>query len=615
MATSTQNPDGTFTLAAPAAPVAPTPVTPTPVQPVAPQTPPAPVTPTATPPQTPAGGATMPNSGSIVDLLNQTGAASSYADRSQLAQKFGVQGYSGTAQQNTDLAKKYLDFYNSKKDTAAPNSNPRQEIQDGTQSTPQQQDPEQTFFDQYGSMNPAVKSLYDQINTTLSAPSTTQSFADQYKQLTGAQGIPGLNTQLMNIQNVMNGTEDDIRNEITSAGGVATESQVQAMVGARNKTLLNQANSLQSTIQLRNDYVNQVMQYSQLDRADVEKQVDQKLGLTQQLSDLQDKMVNAAKDNYQKIVDTVGYQGLADAYKGDPNGMALAEKTLGLPKGALSNPTFLSQQSGTANADFTLSPGSVRYDAKGNVIASVPSNANSATGAASSPVSDALQAAIQNGTIDPNKINSRTLGIYNSIAQAGTDAVASHAGAAGETTAIQNLTSYKSNAVKTLGVIDANMPLLEGLADKVNSTGVPGLDQILQGAKTYSGNNLDVIKYVNSLKTLRSEYAQMLSKGAVATEGDKADAAQAIPAGLSSAGYSALADQLKLEANNIIGATDAAISSAKNKGSSSGSTNDVSQLKSQLKSGEILVARENQDGTRHYVAITPDELWKTDIKQ
>ena len=163
-----------------------------------------------------------------------------------------------------------------------------------------------------------------------------------------------------------------------------------------------------------------------------------------------------------------------------------------------------------------------------------------------------LLAAIDAGKIDPNRINSRTLGIYNAIAGAGINAAASHAGIAGNTKAYEDVQRYQTTATRVVGVLDKNIPLVAALADKVNQTGVPGIDAYLQGVKQYTGNNPDVIKYVNSIKTLRSEYAQMLAKGNATTESDKAEAAKAIPAGLSSAGYQALGDQLKLEASNII---------------------------------------------------------------
>ncbi len=200
---------------------------------------------------------------------------------------------------------------------------------------------------------------------------------------------------------------------------------------------------------------------------------------------------------------------------------------------------------------------------------------SSSTGVNGLSVSPTLAAAITAGTIDPNKINSRTLSIYESIAKAAVDAVGAHAGAAGETKAVTDLVAYKSTATRTLGVLEKNLPLVANLADKVNQTGVPGLDSYLQGVKSYTGNNPDVIKYINSVKTLRSEYAQMLAKGNVATESDKHEAEQAIPAGLSGSAYNALGDQLKLEAQNILQASDDAIRAAKDKSSSNANTSNV----------------------------------------
>lgn len=233
-----------------------------------------------------------------------------------------------------------------------------------------------------------------------------------------------------------------------------------------------------------------------------------------------------------------------------------------------------------------------------------------AGGVSASSISDALLTAINGGLIDPNRINSRTIGIYNDIAKAGVDAVGSHAGAAAETTSIQNLAAYQSVALRTLGVIDKNLPLVASLADKVNGIGVPGIDSFIQGIKSYSGNNPDVIKYINSIKTLRSEYAQMLSKGATATEGDKADAAQAIPIGLSSAGYQALGEQLKLEANNIIDSSKEAINSAKSKTfSNNGSTSSsLIQTEDQAKTSVVSAATNNPDVAK----IVYDALNKPD---
>lgn len=331
-----------------------------------------PTQPTGTTTNTPA--LTMPPNGSVVDLLNAAGQDSSQAARKDLASQFGVQGYDFSAAKNQELANKYLDFYNSKKGTAAPATNPRQEIQDGTAQTP---DPQQSFFDQYMSMNPVVKNLYDSISQTLSSIGTQQTFTEQYQDLVKSQGIEGLQTDLMNINNIMDGTEDDIRTEIVKAGGFATDSQVQALTGARNKTLLKQANLLTNQLQAKEDYVNNIMDLAQADRGEVDKQIDQKINLSTKLADIQDKITTAAKDNYQKVVDTAGYQGLAAAIAGDPQSQKMAEQSLGLPTGSLKiGSSFLSAQptdnkplqfvSGTENqASGVFDPNTGKFSALG----------------------------------------------------------------------------------------------------------------------------------------------------------------------------------------------------------------------------------------------------------
>lgn len=306
---------------------------------------------TTKPAQTSATALSVPANGSVVDLLNGAGQDSSFAGRTALAQQFGIQGYTDSKAQNTELAQKYTDFFNSKQGTLAPDANPRQEIQDGIQ-TGQQPDPQANLMTQLGAMNPVVKSLYDQIQQAISTPAQTQSyqeeFAKAFADTTNPAGTPGESLsqeqlQYMNIKNIMDGTEDDIRQEITTAGGFASESQVQALTATRNKVLLKQANVLQQSMQLKQDYVDQLMQFSQLDRKDVEDQVDRQIGLTEKLADITDKMNNAAKSNYQQIVSNVGYSGLAAALQGSPQQMAQAETVLGLAPGALSDKAFVGQ--------------------------------------------------------------------------------------------------------------------------------------------------------------------------------------------------------------------------------------------------------------------------------
>ena len=302
------------------------------------------------------GALQMPANGSVVDLLNMAGQDSSFQSRQQLAQQYGIQGYTGSAAQNTDLAKKYLDAFNANKGTPTPQTSPdaRSALGSYFDNNPAQTDPQKTAMDGYFAMNPIEKTLYDQINQLLSTPNTTTSFKDEYAKLQTETGLPALNTELMNIKNIMDGTEDDIRAEVEKSGGFATESQVQALVGARNKTLIKQANNLQQQIALKNDYVDHLMQFSEMDRAEVEKQVDRKLGLTEKLAAIQEKITGAAKDNYEKIIENIGYKGFADLFKDNPTGMKQAEQILGLPAGTLKNEALMATQH---QGDYQFVPG------------------------------------------------------------------------------------------------------------------------------------------------------------------------------------------------------------------------------------------------------------------
>lgn len=336
----------------------------------------------------------MPSNGSVIDLLNSAGVDSSYESRQNLAKQYGIQGYTGTGAQNTDLSKKYLEAFNANKglkvpDTGAQASSALDNYFKENTQTPQE-DPQKAFFDQYMQMNPIVKTMYDTINHELSTPTTAVSFKDEFAKLQQEQGIQGLNTELMNIKNIMDGTEDDIRTEISKSGGLATDSQVAALTGARNKTLLKQANSLQQQLALKQDYVDQIMQFSQLDRAQVEKDVDRKLGLTDKLASIQEKMTSAAKDNYQTVIDIGekrglnGYAYLAESLGGDPKSLKLAEASLGLPNGALSNAGFLLETKKEEWSDpYKLGGSYVQKNEKTGEIrtaASIPSSGSGLSG-------------------------------------------------------------------------------------------------------------------------------------------------------------------------------------------------------------------------------------------
>lgn len=198
---------------------------------------------------------------------------------------------------------------------------------------------------------PIISQLQSAITQIMSPSSTNSSLQDEYNNLIQSSGLQAVNTQLLNLQNVMNGTTDDVRSELTQANGFATESQVQAMSTARNNVLLKQYNALATQQASLQDTVNNQMQFAESDRTDALSRINDVTGIESTMAGLQQTMFTNAQKQYDNVVTQVGYQGLAQVVGSDPYQQALAESALGLPQGTLSDPdkvaalqTFKQQQ-------------------------------------------------------------------------------------------------------------------------------------------------------------------------------------------------------------------------------------------------------------------------------
>lgn len=176
-----------------------------------------------------------------------------------------------------------------------------------------------------------------------SAANQQSSLLDFYNKSVKEAGIPALNEQLINYKNIIEGTEDDIRNEVRAANGFATESQVLALAGARNKSLIKNYNKLIDQKNAAMENINNMVTLSAQDRQFAMQAISQKLQIDQQLMEYRDKFVQNAKEGYQNIINAVGYNGLYNMLANDPAGLSLAEKNLGLQPGGLQNLTQIIQ--------------------------------------------------------------------------------------------------------------------------------------------------------------------------------------------------------------------------------------------------------------------------------
>ena len=179
-----------------------------------------------------------------------------------------------------------------------------------------------------GATNPVLDSLFTEdknmsnfstmVQDYLNPKTQQKSLKEEYEALTASKGIQGMNTDLMNMKNVIEGTEDDIRTEITKSGGFATDSQVMALSNARNKTLIKNYNNLLQTKQQAEDYIKTVMGLEADDRTAAQARLDSQINLSAKLMEMQEKMQTNARTALNNVVTKVGYDGLAKMAQNDP---------------------------------------------------------------------------------------------------------------------------------------------------------------------------------------------------------------------------------------------------------------------------------------------------------
>lgn len=241
-------------------------------------------------------------------------------------------------------------------------------------SNVQQGLPDTTGVDQVLSQDKGYQQLLKDAAEYNSVANQQKTLTDTYKDLTKELGIPALNTQLMNMKKVIDGTEDDLRSEITKAGGFATESQVQALTSARNKTLIQNYNNLLNVKNQSMDTLNTMLGLAEKDRSLAQQSILQKMQINQQLYEYQQKMKTNALSMYDNIVSKVGYQGLLAMTGGNAFYQGMIERTMGLPPGGLSKGAEIGNQkvakSETKNLGTAKAPNWVRinYGAAGDII-------------------------------------------------------------------------------------------------------------------------------------------------------------------------------------------------------------------------------------------------------
>lgn len=162
-----------------------------------------------------------------------------------------------------------------------------------------------------------------------------ESLLSTYNNLASSLGLSEINAELIDTKNIIEGTEDDIRTEITKANGFATESQVQAMTNARNKSLIKNYNTLLETKNALTEQIGNMMQYAQADRDYAAQQFESRMNFEMKKIEYGNQAKTFAATQLNNIVDKVGYAGLLSMTGGDAYTTAKIEQALGLGQGGL----------------------------------------------------------------------------------------------------------------------------------------------------------------------------------------------------------------------------------------------------------------------------------------
>ena len=185
-------------------------------------------------------------------------------------------------------------------------------------------------------------SLFTQYDEFFSPTTQRESLLSEYEKLSGSLGIETLNKELIDTKRIIDGTEDDIRSEITSAGGTATESQVMAMSNSRNKQLIKNYNYLLDTKNASTTQLTTMMNLSVQDHEFANGEFDRKLGFATKVMEFKQKATDNARQTYLSLGDKMGWDTLLTT--ASPYEKGIIQKTLGVSSQALSQLATASAQ-------------------------------------------------------------------------------------------------------------------------------------------------------------------------------------------------------------------------------------------------------------------------------
>jgi len=129
---------------------------------------------------------------------------------------------------------------------------------------------------------------------------SVESYKSIYQNLLNEYGIPADYQRLFDLQRIMQKTREDVLREAQLAGGIVTESQVEAVVNFRLGILKQEAETLSEIIDMKERMVDKMMKYVEMDREELNRRLEKALNIEERLFKLK---MDAVKWQYDYMQD------------------------------------------------------------------------------------------------------------------------------------------------------------------------------------------------------------------------------------------------------------------------------------------------------------------------
>lgn len=184
--------------------------------------------------------------------------------------------------------------------------------------------------------NPIVQPSMQELVEFLSPASTRKELESSMSKIVADQKeMAGLKLDLMNVKRVMEGSNQDIRDEIEKAGGFGTNSQILALTIGRNQTLLKQANVITDQLNYMQDVINSDMTMYGFQKDMAQQEFQQRSFLLNYKQQNDQFVYKATQDVISRNLELLGPDGLYNATGGDPVKIDRIERAMGLASGGL----------------------------------------------------------------------------------------------------------------------------------------------------------------------------------------------------------------------------------------------------------------------------------------